>query len=118
MILNRKIKSFVFWVILLNWPPVLGWVLSVSAELPFINGFLFVFALICFFPYFFWINIPASFIGESSYFVYREFGAMPQTPLAWIFLAGFWTLIAIVLALLTSYYPGHKKQKQQEGENI
>ena len=98
MMMPRKhLKTFLIWMALLNWPPILVWI-------PF-------FRLLCFLPYLFWINIPAlglglaKLIGKPHYDI-QEFGAMPLTAFSWILIALFWLLLAIGLTILTASFPG------------
>ena len=107
MMKKKHVKTFLIWVALLNWPPVLIWV-------PLLH-------LLCFLPYLFWINVPAlwlglaRFVGKPHYDI-QEFGAMPLTPLSWILIAGFWALMALGLTILTAFIRGllQRKRKMKE----
>ena len=91
----QHIKIFFIWLVLVNLPPLLC-----STGSDFLH-------LVFFLPYLFWINIPglwlglAIVVGQPHYDI-QEFGALPQTPLAWILIALFWILIAIALTALTA----------------
>ncbi len=88
--------TFLIWWVLFNWPPILMWV-------PFLK-------LFCFLPVLFWINIPALWfglakaIGQPHYDI-QEFGAVPQTPLSWILIVGFWVLLSAAMTVATAYFP-------------
>ena len=91
---STHIKIFLFWLVVLNWPPVL-------IGIPFL-------CLLCFLPFLFWINIPALWLGLGRcigppHYEIGAFGALPQTPLAWIGVAAFWTLLAVVLTIGISF---------------
>jgi len=90
---RNPITIFLVWVALLNWPAILI----------YIPGF----QLISFIPFLFWINIPALWLGLARtigqpHYDIQEFGALPQTPLAWFLIVAFWLLVAAVLTLATS----------------
>ena len=88
------VKSFLIWVALLNWPPLLFWIPSL---LP-----------LTFLPYLFWINIPALFLGLAkifgpAHYDVQEFGAIPQTVFAWTCIVVFWLFIAAMLTAMTGF---------------
>src|SRR5262245_11856501 len=95
--MKQHVRTFLIWAAALNWPPAL-------MLIPF-------FKLLAFIPALFWINIPvlwlglAELIGEAHYGIGR-FGAMPLTPLAWILIAAFWVVAAVVLTMLTALFRG------------
>jgi hypothetical protein len=82
---RNHLVVFLIWAALLNWPPLL-------VRIPALQ-------ILCFLPCLFWINIPAlwlglaKLIGQPNYEV-QEFGALPQTPLAWSVIVVFWLLVA------------------------
>jgi hypothetical protein len=86
---------FFGWLTLLNWPPLL-------TQIP-------PFRALCFLPYLSWINIPAlwlglaRFVGPPHYDI-QEFGARPQTGLAWLLIVAFWVLIAAGLTVITALF--------------
>ncbi len=102
---RKHIKTFVTWLAFFNWPPVLIWVPPLR--------------LVCFLPLLLWINVPAlglglaKAVGQPHYDV-QEFGAMPQTPLAWILIAGFWSLLSLGLTVATAHFPGLVYRKHKE----
>lgn len=81
--MNRKhLKTFLIWMALLNWPPILN-----AIPFPFCR-------LLGFLPFLLWVNIPALWAGLAKltgkpHFDIQEFGAMPLTPLAWLLIAAF-----------------------------
>jgi len=87
------IITFIAWMSLLNWPAILF-------HIPPLRP-------VCFLPFLYWINIPslwlglAKTIGQPHYDI-QEFGALPQTPLAWSLIVAFWLLIAAGLSLATA----------------
>jgi|GEM_PF-488858 len=97
---HKIARTFLFWLVFFNWPPVVIWI-------PFLR-------VLAFLPYMLWINIPVlwcglgkllgqthyDFIGKSQYYL-QEFGPMPLTPLSWILIVAFWTLIAAGLTAIT-----------------
>lgn len=94
---RRHVITFLVWLAILNSPPILVWV-------PF-------FRLLFFLPALFWINIPALWLGLADamgrrHFDIQEFGAMPLTPLSWIAIAAFWSVLAAILAAITSVFQG------------
>jgi hypothetical protein len=81
-----------FWLALMNWPLVL--MLIPLPRLPCL-----------FMPFLLWINIPALWLGLAKtigqpHYDIQEFGALPQTPLAWILIAAFWSLLAIGITVV------------------
>ena len=104
--MNKKhVKTFLIWMALLNWPPVLIWI--PFCRLPFFLGFLL------------WINVPvqrfglAKLMGGAHYRI-QEFGAMPQTTFSWILIAAFWFLAAIALTALTAMFSAMSNHKRKE----
>jgi hypothetical protein len=86
---------FLAWAALLNWPPILF-------HIP-------AFHLLCFLPALFWINIPALWVGLAQaigqpHYDIQEFGALPQTPLAWLLIVAFWLLVAAGLAFASAWF--------------
>ena len=62
---------------------------------------------ILFLPLLFWVNIPVLWTGIAkamgdTHFVIKEFGAMPQSVLAYTIIILFWLLVAGLLTLITS----------------
>lgn len=111
-IMKRKhVKTFLILMTVFNWPPILIWI-------PFLR-------LPCFLPYLFWINIPALWLGLARligqpHYDIQEFGALPQTPLAWILIVTFWILLAAGLTALTAKFPGllpGKRKRKTETSN-
>ena len=57
-------------------------------------------------PALFWINIPvlwtgiASAMGES-HFLIREFGALPQSVLAYVVISGFWLIVSFAISIVS-----------------
>ena len=81
---------------MLNWPPIL-------VRVPLLGPLCFVAAL-------FWINIPALWLGLAGavgqpHYDIQEFGALPQTPLAWSLIVAFWLLIGMGLTFATVLFP-------------
>lgn len=106
MLKKKHVKTFLIWLALLNWPPILILV-------PPLRG-------LCFLPYIFWINIPALWLGLAKligkpHYDIQEFGAMPQTPLAWALIASFWILLAAGLTLATALFRSKLKSKRSAG---
>ena len=102
---RKHIKTFLIWMALLNWPPVLIWI--PFCRLPFFLGFLL------------WINVPVQHCGLAKLMgghLYRvqEFGAMPQTTFSWILIAVFWLLVAIGLTALTVMFSAIRNRKKEE----
>lgn len=92
---KRLVKNFLVWTAFFNWPPVLY---AIPAF-----GTLFLL------PFLFWLNIPAQWFGlaklvGAQHFEISEFGAMPQTPLAWILIVAFWVMVAIAFTLLSAVW--------------
>ncbi len=79
-------------------------ILALIFHLPILLVLLHVTA--AFIPALFWINIPvlwtgiASAMGESHFKV-AEFGATPQSPLAYTVIVVFWLLLAAWIAWLS-----------------
>ena len=102
MLKKKHVKTFLIWLALLNWPPILF-------HVPPLRG-------LCFLPFLFWINIPAlwlglaKLIGKSDYDI-QEFGAIPLTPLAWALIASFWILLAAGLTLATDLFRSKLRTK-------
>src|SRR5690349_20044400 len=47
-----------------------------------------------------WLNIPGNFLWRrlgKSYFYLHSFGVTPITPLAWMLVSSFWTVIALAI---------------------
>lgn len=92
----KHVKRFLIFAGLLNSPAIFVW-------LPFIKLFFVL-------PFLFWIKIPtqwlalAGFMGSAHYEA-SEFGAWPKTPVAWLVIFLFWTLVAVALTLLTAVVP-------------
>jgi hypothetical protein len=89
---KETLKAFLAWLAFFNWPPVLIWI-------PFLR-------FLCFFPFLFWLNIPGLWLGLAAsigkpHFEVHEFGAVPQTLLAWLVIVAFWTLLAAGCTVLT-----------------
>lgn len=86
-----SIKRFLLLSFILNLPPILA-VTKI--------GLLFL-------PLLFWINIPVLWTGiamamGNTHFKIEEFGALPQTALAYAIIIVFWLLIAALITLITS----------------
>jgi hypothetical protein len=82
----KTFKTLLFCIALLNSPAIVILIPSLT--------------FLLFFPFLFWINIPALWFGLAKQFgqqhyLLSAFGAEPQTPLAWLLITGFWTVIAI-----------------------
>jgi uncharacterized membrane protein YvlD (DUF360 family) len=109
--MNRKhINTFLIWMALLNWPPIL---IGIPFPLCRLLGFL---------PFLFWINIPALWLGLAKligkpHYDIQEFGAMPLTPLSWVLIAVFWFLAAIILTIFSAFLSEvlNRKQMKQQG---
>lgn len=91
MLTNKIVlKRFIFIVLLLNLPMLLALADVSGAMLP---------ALL-------WINIPvlwtgiAQLLGES-HFIIGEFGASPQSALAYAVIITFWTAVAFLITKIT-----------------
>jgi len=102
MLKKKHVTTFLIWLTLLNWPPILILV-------PPLRGW-------CFLPYIFWINIPALWLGLAklfgkAHYDIQEFGAIPHTPLAWALIASFWILLAAGLTLATDLFRSKLKTK-------
>jgi hypothetical protein len=96
---RRHIKTFLIWMVVLNWPPLL-WLMH--------SDFL---RLVCFGPYLFWINIPALWLGLAKligmpHYDIQEFGAMPLTPFSWFLIVVFWFFAAMVCTVATTFVAG------------
>jgi hypothetical protein len=96
---RKHVKTFLIWMVVLNWPPLL-WL----TQYDFLR-------LLCMLPYLFWINIPALWLGIAKligkpHYDIQEFGAMPLTVFSWVPIIAFWVLVAIGLSVLTAYFPG------------
>lgn len=118
--MNRKdIKTFLIWLAILNWPPVLIHISEWFSRLPHYSMPVSFLKLLSGLPYLLWINIPALWLGLARgigkpHYDIQEFGALPQTVLAWGLIAAFWILVAIGLTFLTAVYPGllYRKRKK------
>jgi len=99
--------TFLIWLAFFNWPPILVWI-------PFLGA-------ACFLPFLFWINIPALWLGLADlvgkpHFIVEEFGAVPQTPFAWILIAAFWTIAALCMTIITGLIVEVVLQKRKAGK--
>ncbi len=94
---KTHVVTFLVWLVVLNSPPVL-------VRVPFLGLPFFI-------PALFWINIPALWLGLAdamgrAHYDIQEFGAMPLTPLSWIAIAVFWSVVAVVLTAVTAPFRG------------
>ena len=92
---GKHTKTFLIWLAFFNWPPVLFWI---SKPLSF-------------FPFLFWINIPALWLGLARavgqpHYDIQEFGALPKTPLAWLLIFAFWASLSAAMTVATAFFPG------------
>ncbi len=92
----KHVKHLLILTAVLNSPAILFWIPGL--------GMLFIL------PFFFWINIPALWFGLAKligkpHYEISAFGASPQTPLAWLLIVGFWTLLAFGLTVMAAYVP-------------
>ena len=106
MMKRKHTVTFLIWLALFNWPPILMWV-------PFLK-------LFCFLPALFWINIPAQWCGLGDlmgerHYVFEEFGALPQTPLSWVLIVVFWMLLSALMTVATAFFPGLLFRKNKKG---
>ena len=86
-----SIKRFLIISLIFNLPPILA-ITKI--------GLLFL-------PLLFWANIPVLWTGiatamGNTHFEIKEFGALPQTALAYAIIIIFWLLIAALITLITS----------------
>lgn len=85
-----SIKRFLVLSLLLNLPPI----------------FAVIKIRVLFLPLLFWVNIPVLWTGiaesmGNTHFKIEEFGAMPQSILAYAVVIIFWLLIAGLVTLIT-----------------
>lgn len=103
--MNRQhLKTLLTWVAILNWPPVLILVPPTIIQ------------MVSFLPYLFWINIPGHWLGIAlvigePHFGISAFGALPQTPLSWVLIVGFWVLVAAAATILPELLNIKRKNK-------
>lgn len=86
-----SIKRFLLLSLILNLPPIFA-ITKI--------GFLFL-------PLLFWINIPVLWTGIAkalgdTHFKIEEFGAMPQSILAYAIIIAFWLVIAALVTLISN----------------
>lgn len=101
---SKHLETFLTWVALLNWPPVFILVPSTIIQ------------MVSFLPYLFWINIPGHWLGIAlvigePHFGISAFGALPQTPLSWVLIVGFWVLVAAAATILPELLNIKRKNK-------
>lgn len=106
-IIRKHGVTFLIWLAFFNWPPILVWIPSLGAA--------------CFLPFLFWINIPALWLGLADlvgkpHFIVEEFGAVPQTTVAWVLIALFWITAALGMTVIAGLIVELVFQKGKAGK--